>query len=304
MEQEVFNQEVIQKNIITKAISCFDTSSILNGVDYNLYNAFNFQVLGPTDGEEIKLTLQKLTGSDEPSILVENQTNARTLIPVQEIARLRMVAMSYELPLDDRKIKAKTLDPNLAITQAVKKLEAVMWSLLIKGSYGDTQVLANSLLSQGNISASPVKFNDESIKANQILKVFAEAKGKVTRATGKIPNVLLIDPVVLDSIGLADTTIANFMVNDYLTKQLGLTIYPTSYLSDVKIGGKDLGSCFVLMTNSPDDLQGIIGELPFIGKTIDNSSFSKLTSVQSSFAGFCRLNSNVNSIQIVSNLMG
>lgn len=302
MDRELFNTEVIEKNIITQAISAFDANSILKNVNYNLYNAFNTEVMGLVDGDEIKLTMQKLEGSNEPSILVDNQINANTLIPIQEVNRLRMVSLSYDLLLDDRKIRSKKIDPNQVFLQAKNKLEVVMWSLMLTGSYANKRVLANSLISQGNITKSAFKFNDKTKTANDILSVFIDAMGRVTDATGRVPNVLLIEPTMLNAISVADAKISNFVVNDFLAKQLGLKIYPTPYLRNVKVDNTDYGSCFVLTTDSEEDLKCIIGELPFLGKTIDDSAYSTRTSVQTSFAGFCRMNENPNAVQIVTNI--
>lgn len=297
-----FNTEIIQKNLITSAISAFDPSSATSGnTDYNLYNAFNFQYLGAGKGKKVQFNIQRLTGG-KPSILVDRQTNANLLTPVKKLIDLSMVSIGYEVPFDDEEIEAGEIDVNEAVLQAKDIIEAVMWKLMLTGSYEGDYLFGNNLFSQGSITKSPVKFNDTSVSANQILRVIADAKGKVAKATGRMPNTLIIGAEALDTMGLADTNIADFITDEYIAKKLKLKIYPTQYLDNVKYDGNDLGSCFVLLTQSPQDLVGVIGTAPKIGKTIDNGTFGTLTNVKSSFGGFCRINNDPNAIQIVTNI--
>lgn len=300
IQNQILDNTIIQKNINLNFVD-----DLINNTN-SFFNAFPTNVMGRANPRStLRLVSQSLTGNEAPTVLVEKLTNANVLSPVVTLHDIKLSEITYELEFDDRDLETGNVNKELAIKQACDQLSFATENIVLTGGYLGHYVLGNSLLSQANITKSPVNILDTNVTATQILRVITDAVDKIRKATGRDPKVLVIDSGVYNKIGLANANIANFVATDYIEKTLGLQVYKVNSMSDVVGPNKEkYGACLALATQNPQDLQLVIGELPTLGKEINDTTYGSRLHVRTSFGGFVRLNPNKNAVQVITNLAG
>ncbi|MFL1780837.1 hypothetical protein ABSA28_00540 [Candidatus Hepatincolaceae symbiont of Richtersius coronifer] len=299
------NVPTVEEQVIVNSIKNFDSSNSdpTKKVFSNILDAFDFEVVN-LNGGEVKIEMQRNTGSFIPTIIGDYHTDTNTLEPTLYKNKIEIYQLAHELKIDINKLEDGKVDLSLAVQQAQDDLETASMSLMIMGEVFDKhtgqgiKLLKNSFMGIGNTVKSDTNFGSSS--ANKIGSYVNERMSEIEDATGKSPDTLLISKKAWRKMGTAETTISEFIIWNYLTEVLGLNIFPTSYLDNVP--GK--GAAMALFRKDPAMLKGYIGKPPHVRKNKKTNNYIDYNAILMSIGGFENLTGKSGSIDISTHILG
>lgn len=268
---------------------------------YDLMNAFPIERTGK-NGDEVKIISQELTGNGIPSVVVTNNSNSTTLVPVNRKLTVPIIQMAFDVLIDKNKIDDGLIDPAVAIKKATQLLKYIDLSLMLKGDVlenntGKTKNLVKySLL---NISSKFKTLKSVSGMSSNEINSFIANEFDAVVATGFTPDTWVVSARALRAIVSAPAEISEDKFLNFNKDTLDLNIYPTEFYDDCGT----LGACGIMYKNSAEVLKLIYGKEASV-RSDYKDNYNRKDTIVESFGGFANVTEIKDAIRCQTNLLG